>query len=80
MKTGEGEKVRTFRQFAPSGCRGQQLLSPMRCHYRWLPELGSELFLGIGKRLYLTQRTASGPRPFFSSQTRKAASSSLLVR
>ena len=52
----------------------------MRCYYRWLPELGSELFLGIEKRLYLTQRTASGPRPFFSSQTRKAASSSLLVR
>jgi hypothetical protein len=32
------------------------------------------------KGLYLTQRTASGPRPFFNSQTRKAARSSLLVR
>ena len=52
----------------------------MKCYYRWLPELGSERFLGIEKRLYLTQRTASGPRPFFNSQTRKAASSSFLVR
>ena len=82
MKTGEekGEKGPYVWHFVPSRCFGQLLSSPMRCYYRWLPELGSELFLGIEKRLYLTQRTASGPRPFFSSQTRKAASSSLLVR
>ena len=67
-------------QFVLSRCFGQLLSSPMGCYLRWLPELGSELFLGIKKRLYLTQRTASGPRPFFSSQTRKAASSSFLVR
>src|SRR4030095_15135558 len=65
---GKGEKGPKVWLFFPSRCFGQLLSSPMRCYYRWLPDLGSEVFLGIEERLYLTQRTASGRRPFFSSQ------------